>query len=185
MSCTATAGAACPDLNGNGVPDCTETLVMNPGFDADTTSWSAEPGVVLSWDGAGDLAQKAGSGALAVQSKSVVKADGWVMQGAFQCVPVEAGAMYDFAAQLSVGDNPGGGAGLLSLWFFGSSDCSGSLSGLALSDQVTATSMCEYVTMTRSAPAGAGSAAVRLVAVKPNAQAPLTVKFDNVLFKKH
>jgi hypothetical protein len=185
MQCTATSDT-CPDLNGNGVPDCTETLVMNAAFNTDISSWTAEPGAALVWNSTSAEDQKAGSGALAVTSKSVSKTTpGWIMQGAFQCVPVDSGSMYDVGAQLSVAANPGGGAGLVGLLFYASGDCSGDTVGVATSDQVTATGMCEALSVTRTAPVGAASAAVRLVVIKPFPQAPLTVEFDNVLFKKH
>jgi hypothetical protein len=187
VSCPAPGANGCPDLDGNGVGDCTETLVMNPGFDTNTASWAAEPGVVISWDGAGDLAQKSGSGALAVLSKTVSQtAPGWFMAGAVQCMPVDPTQTYDFAAELSVGANNGGGSGLLGMFFYTSSDCSGSVMGTFMSSQVTATGMCESLTiLSHTPPAGSASVALRLVSIKPFSEPPLTVEFDNVLFKKH
>ena len=184
MACGAATGGMCPDLDGNGTLDCQETLVMNPGFDTNITSWSAETGVKLSWDAAGDDDGKAGSGALVVQNANVINGSGFTLEGALQCVPVTA-ATYDFAAQLSIAPNQGYGAAVLSLLYYASGDCSGGAVGAAVSDQVTATGVCEELSMSRSVPSGVGSVKVRLTALKPFQQAPFAVEFDNVLFKKH
>jgi hypothetical protein len=181
-----TAGAVCPDLDGNSVADCTETLVMNPGFDTNVTSWTAEGGVKISWDGASDAEGKSTSGALMIKNVTTAAQDGWFLAGAVQCVPVTGGAAYDFAAQLSVQANPGGCSGILSVTYFQSADCSGDVAGAILSQQATTTDTCEVLQLHPTIPAGTASASIRLGTIKPFRQtAALVVDFDNVLFKKH
>jgi hypothetical protein len=106
------------------------------------------------------------------------------MEGAYQCVPVVAGSTYDFVAQLSIPADQGDGSGLVALLYFPTADCSGGPTGAAVSDQVTAVATCEVLTMSASVPAGIGSAAIRLTALKPFPSPAFEVDFDNVLFKK-
>jgi hypothetical protein len=182
------AGASCPDLDGDGMLDCSQTAVMNPGFDTGIASWIGETpfDLPLTWNMKGDLNGKKTSGALVVTSNIVADAAGWTIQGAFQCVPVTGAAVYDLAAQLSMPTDPSSAGGaILGFFFYPTADCTGPPNASALSNGATAQNMCEVLTLSEAAPASAQSVAVRLAVVKPFRQASQAVTFDNVLFRKH
>jgi hypothetical protein len=184
--CAAVTDGACPDLDGDGTPDCNETAVMNAGFDTDKSQWIPDQGVTLSWDGAGDLNGKSGSGALVVTNTNVAQVSNWTMLVAAQCVPVGAGSKYDFATQLDIPAGQGPGSALLGISYYSTPDCTGlALDGGGLSPQVTATATCEVLQMSSTAPSGAAGATVRLTVAKAFAAPAFAVEFDNVLFKKH
>ena len=166
------------------MPDCGETLVMNPGFDTTKMSWSPETGIVLTWDTAGDQNGNTASGGLLVKNGNVSNGNGWILQGAYQCVPVTAGSTYQLTTQLSIAPDQGDVSAVVGLLTYASGDCSGAPNGAAISDQVTTTATCEALTLSRAVPSGAVSVAVRLGVLKPFPQAPVQVEFDNVLFKK-
>jgi hypothetical protein len=184
-TCASNVSVACPDLNNDGVPDCTQSLVSNPGFDTGISGWQAEGGVETSWDRAGDQNGNTASGALVVKNEIVTTGNGSIVAGASQCVQVMAGAAYDFAAQVAIPTGQGSGSTAASFFYYGSTDCSGALAGTGLSSIVSSAGTCQPISASLTAPAGAQSVAVRLAVIKPFALPSLQAEFDNILFKKH
>ncbi len=180
------SGSICPDLDGDGVPDCTQTLVQNPGFDSATTGWKAEPATTASWtsqDGNG----KASSGAIAVVNSDTNPADapyGATTGGAFQCLTVTPGSCYQVDAQVSI---PSGQASVAAGFVIDehtTGDCSQPPFTSFVSPQISSIGAWQTVSgTTTQVPLGVASAAVRLVAVKPMAQASAEALFDNVLIR--
>jgi hypothetical protein len=180
-------GAGCPDLDGDGVTDCQQTLVKNPGFDDATTSWTAEPGSTVSWTSTdGDANSK--SGAIAVTNTDTNVNDapyGTTTTGAFQCVTVDPGSCYQVDVQAYLPSSSGSGAAGFILDYYTSATCADAIPATVfISPQVTATDSWETVSgKTTQIPLGVAAVAVRLVAVKAVAQASEEALFDNVLLR--
>ena len=177
----------CPDLDQNGIADCRETLVANPGFDDATTNWTPATGGTASWtsvDGTSDPA----SGAIAVTNVDINPndaVDGWVTTGASQCIPVNAGSKYEVALQAKLATGQGSGWAGFILDYFLAANCAGPpVSFPFLSSEVTTTGSWQTVSgTTTQIPLGVASVAVRLVVAKPPAQTSLEGLFDNVLVR--
>jgi hypothetical protein len=173
----------CADLDHDGTPDCTETLVRNPRFDADVSSWTAEYGASATWQGAPDAIGGSPSGSIVVGNTNVISATGVSLTGASQCVTASAGT-YRLAAQVNLAAGQGAGSAGLAVQLFPSADCSGNAQS-AWSSQVTSTTGA-WTVLDGSfpVPAGTGSLRVRLATLKPFSAAAFQARFDNVLLEK-
>jgi hypothetical protein len=180
------SGPTCPDLDGNGVADCRETLVQNPGLDSATTGWTAEPSTTASWTSQ-DGGKNASSGAVAVVNNDTNPADapyGTTTAGAFQCLAVTPGSCYQVDAQTSIPSGQASVAAGFVLDEHTTGDCSQAPVTSFLSPQLSGTGGWQTIAGTTTRiPLGIGSVAVRLVAVKPVAQASAEALFDNVLVR--
>jgi hypothetical protein len=183
---TGGSGSTCPDLDGDGVADCHQTLVQNPGFDSATTGWTAEAAGSGGWtsvDGGGSP----GSGAIAVVNNDTNANDapyGTTTVGAFQCLTVTIGSCYQVDVQTSI---PSGQASVAAGFVIDehtTGDCSQSPATSFVSPQASTVGAWQTISGTTTRiPLGIGSVAVRLVAVKPVAQATAEALFDNVLVR--
>jgi len=183
--CGGTSGGAgapdlrCPDLDGNGVLDCDETLVKNAAFDKDTVGWSIETGSELAWENE-DGWDHDDSGALGVTNQVVETIEGNSLTGARQCFPVSGAAVYTFAVQISMPDYAGETKAGMQLNLFDNDACAGELLDHPTTNWVKGSAW-NVAQITYLTPAKAKSAMLRLVAMKPFRQAPVAVLFDNVL----
>ena len=173
----------CPDLDGNLVNDCQETLPQNPDFDAAAAPWAPDFVGAVSWMAGQDAQGNPASGALAVRNTTVLEADGTSLGGAQQCVPVTADRSYRLMLELFIAPSQSAGSGGANLQFFESSDCTGPVKGAYLSVLVSQTGAWKKVEGTPRAPAGARSALVKLVVAKAFRTQPLQILFDNVLLR--
>ncbi len=180
------SGLPCPDLDADGVPDCSETLVHNSSFDGATTGWTAEPGSSASWtsqDGGGNPS----SGSVAVVNSDTNAADapyGTTTAGAFQCLTVTPGACYQVDAQISIPSGQASVAAGFVLDQHSTSDCSQPPVSSFLSPQISSTGAWQTISGTTTRILlGVGSLALRLVAVKPLGQSSAEALFDNVLVR--
>ena len=173
----------CADLDGDGKPDCTETLLENSRFDSDVSSWSAEYGASESWQPAPDALGGSPSGSIVVTNGNVVSAVGTSMAGASQCVPATANATYHVAAQARIATGQGIGSAAIAVQFFPTADCSGNANGAWTSPVVSTPIAWTTIAGSVMAPMVSGSLRVRLVALKQFQAAAFHVQFDNVLLK--
>jgi hypothetical protein len=180
------SGATCPDLDADGVPDCRQTLVQNPGFDSTTAAWSPEAKSTAGWtssDGTGNSA----SGAIAVTNVDTNLNDapyGTTISGAFQCLTVAVGSCYQIDVQAFLPPGQGSGAAGFVLDEHITADCSQAPATSFISPQVVTPGSWQTISgTTTQIPLGVGSVAVRLVAVKPVAQPSQEALFDNVLVR--
>ena len=110
----------CPDLDGDGIADCQQTLVSNAGFDHATTGWGEERGSTVTWISM-DAQDQSASGALSVVNGDNNVADGstlyapsgTITTGASQCLPEPTSATYEVGVEVFV--PPGQGEGAASL----------------------------------------------------------------------
>lgn len=180
------AGRECPDLDGNGILDCKESLVTNPDFKSGFEGWTPEVGMLEGFspnDGDGNPA----SGSMIVTNGSRSEAAvGSTMGGSGTCVPVTGLTSYGLYLQTFF---PSGAIGSafagVALRFFASEDCSGPLAGtfmppLAAPDP----SGWRVLQSTAQTPGGTRSMLLRLVILKPFDQPPLQALFDNVLLRQ-
>jgi hypothetical protein len=179
----AVSGNVCPDLDNDSVPDCQESLVQNPSFDADVAGWIKEPSANESWQDQ-DAEKRKASGSLGVQNINVVDIDGSFMTGAKQCLAVTGGKNYLFYAKAFVASGQAGTPqGGLNVQFYNSNDCAGDpLTGRTsnLPDTVDTWSV---IQMSSQAFSNANSMSVRLVVLKPFNAQPANVLFDDVLVR--
>jgi hypothetical protein len=184
--CSGGGGGAhgrCPDLDGNSVLDCDETVILNPSFDStlQTRSWLADTDLELRWDER-DAHGNTNSGSLIVENQAEADQDNESMLGARQCIPVVAGAIYHFAAQVSVPDGAGEGRGGFQVTVYASPACVGEIVR-TFETEPQRGSAWNAAKVTYIAAATAQSLSMRLVAVKPFRDPPLAVSFDNILVR--
>ncbi|MEP6652020.1 MAG: hypothetical protein ABJA82_01595 [Myxococcales bacterium] len=180
-------GAECPDLNSDGVPDCKQSLLVNPAFRTDLVGWAPELDMRQAFM-AQDGAHNPLSGSIAVTNarRSDVEL-GSTMGGSAQCVRAVGPSSYDVLVQVLLsppaasGDVAWGG---VAFQFFATTDCSGTALGASsptLSDaNITGWQLIRGVV---SPAPGTRGMLVRLVVVKPFKQQPTQGVFDNVLIK--
>jgi len=169
----------CPDLDGNGVLDCDETLVENASFQKDAKGWSKETGSDLAWEDK-DGWDHDDSGSLGVTNQVVEAMEGNSLMGVRQCFPVSGGAVYTFAVQISIPDYAGETKAGMQINLFDSADCAGTVLDHPTTNWVKGSSW-NVAQITYLSPPAAKSAMLRLVAMKPFRQTPVAVLFDNVL----
>ena len=183
-----TAGAfngPCGDLDGNAVDDCSETLVQNSRFDLDLSHWTAEPQITSAWD-AQNASPTTGSGSARLLNVApVASAIGLTMAGAEQCILVTGAASYEVAARVMIPSGQGQGEAGFNLWVFGADDCKSNFLVAVTPVTTQATGAWTIINGDAKLPAGAKSMTVRLVALKPFAQAQLQASFDDVLVRQH
>jgi hypothetical protein len=180
---TGGTGGAGGGSGGAGGAGGTGATLLNPDFATSAAQWVADPGATATWR-ATDANGAAQSGSLAVDNVEVSQASGMTALGASQCVSVSAGA-YDLGAQLFIASGQGSSSGSMELWSYASTDCSGAVSSVQYASLIATVDTWVKIATTVQVPAGARSAAVRLVAQKPAAAAAVEVLFDNVVFKTH
>jgi hypothetical protein len=174
---------ACPDLDGNGAPDCEETLVKNAGFTGGSLGWLAEPKVQLAWKAA-DADGSPRSGSLSVTNVNAAAAEGTSMGGARQCAPATAGTIYRLAARVFLESGQGtGGRAAVNLGFHTSADCAELPIATYTSPLVEATRAWTTLHGLATAPPGTRSVSVRLVAVKPLRLGAFAALFDDLLLR--
>ena len=173
--------ADCPDLDGNCVRDCGETLTKNPGLEADASSWQAEANVTVAREQR-DAMGRPTSGALSVLHGSKTGLTAAAMAGARQCVTVTAGTVYQLAAQVLIPEGQSPGSASLSAIFHAAADCAGPPAA-APSPIPLWGDRDRWMTVSAGvlAPAGAQSMTLRLVVIKRLQDPPLKALFDNVL----
>ncbi|HZL17114.1 MAG TPA: hypothetical protein VFG23_05150, partial [Polyangia bacterium] len=151
--------------------------LQNVHFDTDTDGWTPSFGATVSHNtndasgsaqsGSLDLSLNGGDPTLSLQV------------AASECLEVNAGGSYQLGVKVFI---PGqvGSQGGLGLWYYASNDCSGSIAAVFASPSST-TNAWQSVTATAQIPAGAHSAAVRLVLLKPFGQQTAEALFDDVV----
>jgi hypothetical protein len=179
---TSAAGATtCPDLDQDSIPDCQESLLRNPAFDVDDSSWLAEPDVLQTWlemDAHGRVA----SGSLSVENTLVLASDGLVFRGSGECIAIPGGQTYRLMAEvlLQSGQDPSG-SGAINVTFHETQYCSGDTISAATSNLASTFDAWNVLSCTATAPVSARSMNVRLVVLKSFTANPVTALFDDVL----
>ena len=176
---------------GAGLEEGCETLVSNPGFARDTTSWKAEDGTVaMTWDRV-DASDNDESGSLSVLNSLYGAANGVASRAAAQCLPTQSGQAYGFGLDVFIPEGQGegldggdyqGSAGL-SLIFFTSKRCDGFTLASATSELLDEAGMWAHREGRAVAPQGAESVLVRLVTFKNFQEYSFEARFDNVLVR--
>ncbi len=176
----------CPDLDGNGVMDCLESLVPNPGFNTGIAGWASELGMTQAFEPSSDGEGNPASGSLAVTNTvQSSTAPGSTMGGSSQCFPATGAASYDLYLETAVTPQADGfvqaGAAVA---FYETADCSGPALDRSVPDLVdqSVTGWQVLYNIVR-APQRTASFLVRLVVVKPFAAAASRALFDNILLE--
>src|SRR5688572_7843705 len=92
------------------IPEECESLVQNPGFAKDIHGWEGENVKILVGWYPDDATDSEASGSIAVNNTLSGTTVGTAPYGAWQCIPVTAGGVYDFAADVFIpkGQDPTG-----------------------------------------------------------------------------
>jgi hypothetical protein len=151
--------------------------IQNGQFDTNTDGWVASYGATISRSPT-DAANNAQSGSLDVVLGAADPTLS-VEVGASQCISVSAGATYHLSVEIFV-PTGSSSSGALGLWFFNSTDCSGSIAS-SVSTPASATNAWQLVTGTAQAPSSARSASVRAEVIKPIGQTSGEALFDAVM----
>ena len=174
----------CADLDTDGVPDCSVTLVKNPTFGSDVTSWDAAAAASLEWNDENALADApSGCARLIATGKSDI--DGSSPFRASQCVAVPANHLIiAYANALVMSDEPAddGSQAQLEISFFDGDGCQGAQNGNFFTPPSAASAWSTIQAGGVSGPATT-SVLVSLVGLKPYRAETLSVCFDNVMLK--
>jgi hypothetical protein len=168
-----------------------QTLVKNPGFEADARGWQPEhEKVATAWDER-DPSDHDGSGSIKVVNTLRGKDTGITADGAGQCLQVDSGALVQFAADFFIPEGQGlgldgesfVGQAALTVLFYERADCvSPSVGSIATPLEDTVGSW-QHIEQQALVPADVGSMSLRLAAVKNHRQFTLEVLFDNILLR--
>lgn len=171
----------CPDIDGNRVLDCDETLAKNGSFDDDVSHWTNDTGVASSWRDS-DSHDGENSGSMALEIQTVADQDGSVMLGTRQCFSADGGAVYYYGVEVSVAEGAEGFQAGIQLLVHDTPGCSGQPVSKADSNFVTGSAW-NIAQLTFWTPPTAQSITLRLTTIKPFRAEPEKVRFDNVLVR--
>lgn len=175
----------CPDLDGNGVSDCDETLVKNPTFVSDVDLWLPELDATVTWDEK-NATSDSPSGSALVRAEGVVESTipGSALRDVGQCIAVDGQQLLTVYANAFVpaGQDEAGQAEV-DVFFFDSSDCSGTLNASFVTPQPLDGSAGRWIELKAGAVSkdSTRSALVKLAVLKPFKAAAFEAHFDNVL----
>ena len=181
--------AGCADLDGNGIADCTETLVTNPDFKSDVSGWEsgADPDTTISWDPRNSWPEPS-SGSALVASTGVIDANaiGAALRGASQCVSVAGKRLVTVYANAFV-DNAQDqqGHAEIDVFFFDTADCTEmSVDGFS-TPQPLGKTVGSWITIKAGAISAVTtkSALVKIAVSKPFRAPAFEARFDNVLVR--
>jgi len=171
----------CVDLNANSIGDCEETLAMNAGFNANTESWTAEVGCMLSWANKNSFGD-APAGSALVAAVGVSDQDGLSQTAATQCLPVTAGKTVQVFANFLIRAGQGDGLASLAVFFYDQADCKGAPRSPILTSRADTGAWATLQGGTQ-VPQLVTSMQVRLAVTKPYRSEAFEVLFDNVLVR--
>lgn len=171
----------CPDIDGNHVLDCDETLAKNGSFDENVSNWANDSSVVSSWRDA-DSHDGEDSGSMALEIQTVTDQDGTVMLGTRQCFSAAGGAVYYYGVEISVPEAAEGSRAGFQLLVHDVPACAGEPFSKVESNFVEGSSW-SVAQLTYLTPATAKSISLRLLVIKPFRAEPEKVRFDNVLVR--
>jgi hypothetical protein len=175
----------CPDLDKNTVLDCTETLVSNPGFDADIKGWTAEASSAVSFESL-DAWGSNTSGSVRVENRGAATGPdtGLVYSGLNQCVKIHSDHAYVIFAQMYARGSTVNAYASVVGRVFASTDCTGT--PLHVETSPIQGTVNVWLTLQATVPAvtSAGSLMVELSVGKPTSvSGPSVLNFDNVLVR--
>jgi len=149
--------------------------LQNGTFNTNTAGWTASTGAMVAWS-TNDVGSSAQSGSLDLTMTGDPTIG--LQADATQCISASPGATYNLDVDIFI---PTGSSSYAALWFYGSTDCSGSaLSVVASTPSFATVTAWQEVYASASAPSGAHSAAVHLQLEKSVGQSSAEALFDNV-----
>jgi len=177
----------CADLDTNKLPDCNETIALNPDFRMDALLWVPDTYSTVAWDeknAAGDPP----SGSVLVVSDGVIdeNGSGVALRVAQQCIPIEGAKLVLVYANAFVDEGQDEqGRAEVDLAFFDSDDCTGALTTSFSTPQPLGASVGSWFTLKAGSVSAATtkSAYVKLALLKPFRAKSFQARFDNVLVK--
>jgi hypothetical protein len=172
----------CPDLDADDKGDCTETLVKNANFAADTQSWDAGDDAFIEWSSVNHF-EDLPSGSALVSANGHSDTDGMVQRAATQCLVNDSLAQVQVFASVFVKSGQGEGMASVGMFFYASPDCSGSPSGPPLETPGSAPDVWQTLSARQAVPQGTHSALVRLAVSKPFRSVVFKAYFDNILIR--
>jgi hypothetical protein len=146
-------------------------------FDTDVDGWEPDPDVDQQWSST-DVANDPNSGSLLVSNISTGATTEFSTAGTSRCVRVVSGKSYDVSVQIYIAPGQSAGGGGFSVQFFDDTECQGTL--VDLTNFLTATTGAWQLGERPTAPIGAKSALIDLVASKVLRDPKFTVLFDDV-----
>jgi hypothetical protein len=173
----------CADLDTDGVPDCTTTLVKNPSFASDVAGWTALTNATLTWDPRNALddlpsgSARLGTGPVPASAPRV---------GATQCVALAGSQLviaYASAFVEATGDAADSAGAAIEVSFFESADCSGKVNGFFGTPPGTVTDAWTTIHAGGLSKDATQSILVALIANKAALTTEVSAYFDNVMLK--
>jgi|GEM_PF-6195995 len=168
---------ACPDLNGNSLSDCSETLLKSASFDASFTGapsdWRVDNGATASWDSLDATSPYSGSVVLTSSSADTLGMD--------QCVALQSGKSYEAQALMLIQAPASTGFARMNANFYPSADCSGNYDRVVASFPDGTINSWRTLHVPESPALSDRSLRIRLEVLKASGAASISVHFDSVL----
>ena len=180
-----TGASRCPDLDGDAIPDCQESLVPNADFATGISGWKPEVGVYASFSTSADAEGNPQSGSLVVNNTAQADpTSGLTMKGVSMCLSNTTATAYQLYLEVNPAASADGFAQAgVAVAFFPSTDCSGPQGGMAPSTLLDGSAGGWRVLQQIVQPVGGtNSLLVRLVIGKLTATA-VQGSFDNLLIR--
>jgi hypothetical protein len=172
----------CADLDTDGVPDCTQTILKNPTFTSNVDDWKADGDARLAWDSKNALADRpSGSAKISAGGGSPPRAS------VSQCVALSGEQLVIAYASTFV--EPAGDAGTLPhatllVSFFSGSACTGTSDAYFETPPSSVTGAWTTIQAGGLSSSTTSSVSIALVGTRAASATELNVYFDNVMLRK-
>lgn len=177
----------CPDLDGNFVADCSETLLRNGDFKLNVEDWTPEPGTHIAWDEDNAAADLPSGSALLTVTALPNTGVGAAPHLVKQCLALSGAQLVIVYANALTHDEQGTeGYAEVDVSFFDTDACAGPSASSFKTPQPGDALPDEWLTLKGGAVSGEStrSVLVALRAFEPPDDSSFSARFDNVLLKK-
>jgi hypothetical protein len=173
----------CMHTDTHGLPDCSQTLIVNADFNRTIDGWDAAQGAVLRWVNL-DSQQAKASGSLAVKNGLLGDLDGTIAVAATQCLDADPQSIYTYASNMFIQKGQPYGLGIIIVYFYTQAGCQGLVSSATTVAGTDATGVWMLAAGDLTTPANVKSQSVRLNVQKAYRVDPIEILFDAVRVTK-
>ena len=180
------ATSGCPDLDGNTIPDCMETLATNAAFESDIDGWAAELETTITWQEQNASSDLPSGSALVASTGAIAGATGSALRAASQCLGVGSNRLVTVHANAFVpGNQDADGHAEVDVYFFDAEDCAGAYSASFSTPQPLDASVDAWLMLQAGAVTGKNTQSMRVMLAisKPFRADSFQARFDNILLK--
>ena len=176
----------CPDLDGNQIGDCKETLLDNASFKSDVVGWAPELDATVAWDDQNATADLPSGSALVAATGVLGASAQGALRDVTQCLKITGKRLVTVYANAFVdaGQDEEGQAEI-DVFFFDDAGCAGTFTSSFSTPQPLDASVDAWIELKAGSVSTAStqSVLVKLAVLKPFRAESFHARFDNVLVK--